>query len=175
MIGSRYVKNKRFSFEKLFSFGVEEIKGLNIQAIVNASVSMSKQQTGALIVIANESDLYSIIRTGDSINAETSSRLIESIFFKNSPMHDGALIVKKDKIAAARCVLPSSEQVNLPPHYGMRHRAALGITEKTDASVVIVSEENGAISYAQQGHIEYNISSNRLQQLLEDEFPNSIV
>jgi uncharacterized protein (TIGR00159 family) len=170
MLGTRYVKKKRFSIEKLFSFGEPESEEVNISAIVNASASMSSQKTGALIVLAHESDLFSIVKTGDIINADTSSRLLESIFFKNSPMHDGAVIIKKDKIAAARCVLPSTERIDLPPHFGMRHRAALGLTEKTDASVVIVSEETGAISFANHGEIEYNISSNNLQQILEKEF-----
>jgi len=166
MLGSRYVKKKRFSIEKLFSFGEEEVKSINIDAIINACTHMSEQKMGALIVIPNESDLFSIIKTGDIINAETSSRLIQSLFFKNSPMHDGAIIIKKDKIAAARCVLPSTDRFDLPPHYGMRHRAALGISEKTDASVVIVSEETGSISFVQHGDIQYNISPNHLQQLL---------
>ncbi|MDX9694472.1 MAG: diadenylate cyclase CdaA [Bacteroidales bacterium] len=170
MLGTRYVKKKRFSIDKLFSFGEPESKGVDISAIVNASASMSSQKTGALIVVSHESDLFSIVKTGDIINADTSSRLLESIFFKNSPMHDGAVIIKKDKIAAARCVLPSTDRIDLPPHFGMRHRAALGITEKTDASVVVVSEETGAISFVIHGEIEYNISSNHLQQLLEKEF-----
>ncbi len=170
MLGTRYVKKKRFSIEKLFSFGEPESKEVNISAIVNASASMSSQKTGALIVVSHESDLFSIVKTGDIINADTSSRLLESIFFKNSPMHDGAVIIKKDKIAAARCVLPSTDRIDLPPHFGMRHRAALGITEKTDASVVVVSEETGAISFVIHGEIEYNISSNHLHELLEKEF-----
>lgn len=170
MLGTRYVKKKRFSIDKLFSFGEPESKEIDISAIVNASASMSSQKTGALIVVSHESDLFSIVKTGDIINADTSSRLLESIFFKNSPMHDGAVIIKKDKIAAARCVLPSTDRIDLPPHFGMRHRAALGITEKTDASVVVVSEETGAISFVIHGEIEYNISSNHLQQLLEKEF-----
>lgn len=170
MLGNRYVKKKRFSIEKLFSIGEDDVRKINVEAIVSACSNMSQQKIGALIVIPNESDLYSIVKTGDTINADTSSRLIESIFFKNSPLHDGALIIKKDKIAAARCVLPSTDRIDLPPQYGMRHRAALGITEKTDASVVIVSEETGSISYAQHGEIQYNISPNHLQQLLEEEF-----
>ncbi len=172
MVGNRYVKKKRFSIEKLFSFGEDESKEVNIAAIVNASTNMSAQKTGALIVLTHESDLYSIIKTGDIINSDTSSRLLESIFFKNSPMHDGAVIIRKDKIAAARCVLPSTDRIDLPPQFGMRHRAALGITEKTDASVVIVSEETGSISFVQHGEIEYNISPNHLQKLIEDEFSN---
>ncbi len=170
LVGSRYGKNKRFSIEKFFSFGDDEVKTVNIDAIVAACASMSEQKMGALIVILNESDLLSIIKTGDIINADTSSRLLESLFFKNSPLHDGAVIIKANKIAAARCVLPSTDQIDLPPQFGMRHRAALGISEKTDVSVVIVSEETGSISYSRHGEIEYNISPNHLQQLLEADF-----
>ena len=130
---------------------------------------MSAFKTGALIAISKKSDLLSFIRTGDILNADTSSRLLESIFFKNSPLHDGAVIIKKDKIAAARCVLPITERIDLPPQFGMRHRAALGISEKTDAIVVLVSEETGAISFAKQDTIETNIGPNRLRQILEKE------
>lgn len=172
IISTRYITNRKFSFEKLFSFGEKEELEVNIDAIVNACSNMSAFKTGALIAITKSSDLLSFIRTGDIINADTSNRLLESIFFKNSPLHDGAVIIKKDRIVAARCVLPATERINLPPQFGMRHRAALGITEKTDAVVVIVSEETGAISFAKQDNIETNIGPNRLRQILEKEFSN---
>ncbi|MCK5169721.1 MAG: diadenylate cyclase CdaA [Bacteroidales bacterium] len=170
IISTRYITNRRFSFESLFSFGDKQINEVNIDAIVNACSNMSAFKTGALIAISKKSDLLSFIKTGDIMNADTSSRLIESIFFKNSPLHDGALIIKSDRIAAARCVLPTTDRVDLPPQFGMRHRAALGITEKTDAIVVLVSEETGAISFAKEENIETNIGPNRLRQILEREF-----
>lgn len=170
IIGTRYISNKKFSFEKLFSFGEKETSDVNIDAIVNACSNMSAFKTGALIAITKRSDLLSFTRTGDIINADTSSRLLESIFFKNSPLHDGAVIIKDDRIVAARCVLPTTDRIDLPPRYGMRHRAALGITEKTDAVVVIVSEETGAISFAKHDNIETNIGPNRLRQILMKEF-----
>lgn len=170
IISTRYITNRKFSFEKLFSFGEKEVSKVNIDAIVSACSNMSAFKTGALIAITHRSDLLSFIRTGDVINADTSSRLLESIFFKNSPLHDGAVIIKKDRIAAARCILPTTERTNLPPQFGMRHRAALGISEKTDAVVVIVSEETGAISFAKHENIETNIGPNRLRQILEKEF-----
>lgn len=170
IISTRYITNRKFSFEKLFSFGEEKVNEINIDSIVNACSNMSAFKTGALIAISKRSDLLSFIRTGDIINADTSSRLLESIFFKNSPLHDGAVIIKKDRIAAARCVLPTTDRIDLPPQFGMRHRAALGITEKTDAVVVLVSEETGAISFAKEENLETNIGPNRLRQILEKEF-----
>ena len=170
IISTRYIRSRKFSFEKIFSFGEKRAYEVKIDSIVNACSNMSAFKTGALIAISKKSDLMSFIRTGDVLNADTSSRLLESIFFKNSPLHDGAVIIKRDKIAAARCVLPTTERIDLPPQFGMRHRAALGIAEKTDAVVVLVSEETGAISYAKQENIETNIGPNRLRQILEKEF-----
>lgn len=170
IISTRYIRNRKFSLEKLFSFGEKELVEVKIDSIVSACSNMSAFKTGALIAISKRSDLMSFIRTGDVINADTSSRLLESIFFKNSPLHDGAVIIKKDKIAAARCVLPATDRIDLPPQFGMRHRAALGIAEKTDAVVILVSEETGAISFAKEDNIETNIGPNRLRQILEKEF-----
>jgi uncharacterized protein (TIGR00159 family) len=170
IISTRYIRSKKFSIERFFLFGEKKDSNLNIDAIVNACSNMSAFKTGALIAITKKSDLLSFIKTGDIINADTTSRLLESIFFKNSPLHDGAVIIKEDRIAAARCVLPTSERLDLPPQFGMRHRAALGITEKTDAIVVLVSEETGAISFAKDENIESNIGPNRLRQRLEKEF-----
>jgi len=167
---TRYITNRKFTFEKLFSFAEKEDSRVNVDAIVHACSNMSAFKTGALIVIAKKSDLMSFVRSGDILNADTSCRLLESIFFKNSPLHDGAVVIKKDKIVAARCVLPTTEKLNLPPQYGMRHRAALGIAERTDSFVIIVSEETGAISVALGDDIDANIGPNRLKQLLEKEF-----
>lgn len=170
IISTRYIRTRKFSFEKMFSFGEKKDSEVDIDAIVNACSNMSAFKTGALIAITKKSDLLSFIKTGDTINADTTSRLLESIFFKNSPLHDGAVIIKDDRIAAARCVLPTTDRVDLPPQFGMRHRAALGIAEKTDAIVVLVSEETGAISIAKEDNIETNIGPNRLRNILEREF-----
>ena len=170
IISTRYIRSRKFSLENLFSFGEKNGKKVNIDSIVNACSNMSAFKTGALIAISKKSDLLSFIRTGDTINADTSSRLLESMFFKNSPLHDGAVIIKNDKIIAARCVLPTTDRIDLPPQFGMRHRAALGIAEKTDAVVILVSEETGAISFAKEEEIETNIGPNRLRQILEREF-----
>jgi len=168
-IGTRYLSKNRFSLENwLFPKQKNMVAPVNIDAIVKACRNMSETKTGALIVIARKSELQYYTETGDIIDAETSSRLIENIFFKNSPLHDGALIIVNDKIRAARCILPVTENLNIPAHYGLRHRAALGISEHTDALIVIVSEETGKISFGFQGEIKYGISSMELRQLLED-------
>ncbi|MBL7923511.1 MAG: TIGR00159 family protein [Bacteroidia bacterium] len=138
----------------------------NLAPVIKACSSMAKNKTGAIIVLARSSDLKFYESTGDLMDADVSKRLLESIFFKNSPLHDGAVIIENNKIKAARCVLPVTENTDLPAHYGMRHRAALGITEQSDAISIIVSEETGSISMAVDGKINYNISAEELEKLL---------
>lgn len=137
-----------------------------ITPIVLACMSMSKSHTGALIVIENEMSLGMYEQTGEAINADVSTRLIENIFFKNSPLHDGAMIISKGKIVAAGCILPISQNPNLPKQFGLRHRAGLGISQETDAQVITVSEERGKISFMSRGHIHPNITPEKLQELL---------
>ncbi|CAN5606687.1 diadenylate cyclase CdaA [soil metagenome] len=141
----------------------------NLAPVVKACQSMSKNKTGAIIVIARSTDLKFYESTGDLMDADVSKRLLESIFFKNSPMHDGAVIIENNKIRAARCVLPVTENTDLPAHYGMRHRAALGITEQSDAISIIVSEETGSISLAIDGKIHSNLTTDELERLLMKE------
>ncbi|MEO0310555.1 MAG: hypothetical protein RIQ89_212 [Bacteroidota bacterium] len=143
---------------------------LNITAILKACRQMSKDRTGAIIVIAKSSELKYYSNTGDVMNAEVSQRLLESIFFKNSPMHDGAVIIVNNMIRAARCVLPVTENNELPAHLGMRHRAAIGVTEQSDAIAIIVSEETGEISIAHEGKINISVGIDDLQKKLEAEF-----
>jgi diadenylate cyclase len=143
---------------------------LNIPAIVMACRQMAKEHTGAIIVLAKSSELKYYSSTGDTVDAEISQRLIENIFFKNSPMHDGAIIIVNNKIKAARCVMPVTENVDLPAHLGMRHRAAIGITEHSDAIAIVVSEETGSISFAQEGHIQINITVEELERNLVENF-----
>ncbi|MGD9978689.1 MAG: diadenylate cyclase CdaA [Bacteroidales bacterium] len=168
-LGSRYMSKSSFSLENmLFPRQREVVAPVNVDAIVKACRNMSESNTGALIVIARKSELDFYAETGDIIEAATSSRLLENIFFKNSPLHDGAVIIIRDKIHAARCVLPITENINLPPHYGMRHKAAIGISEITDAIVVLVSEETGKISFVTHGSIKYGVSLQELKDLLEE-------
>ena len=137
-----------------------------LTAIVLACMNMSKTSTGALIAIQGDIHLGLYEQTGEIVNADISSRLIENIFFKNSPLHDGAMIVVGQKIKAAGCILPISQNPNIPTHLGLRHRAGLGISQETDAKVIIVSEERGKISFASQGRLKMNISPEDLQRLL---------
>ena len=142
---------------------------MNIAPVVKACTGMAKSKTGAIIVIARTSDLKNIEASGDIVDAEVSKRLLESIFFKNSPLHDGAVIIEGNKIKAARCVLPVTDNTELPAHYGMRHRAALGITEQSDAVSIIVSEETGEISLAVNGKMYNALQPDDLERMLQRE------
>ena len=137
-----------------------------IMPIVMATINMSKRKEGALIAIQQIVPLDLFIETGEGINANISARLIENVFFKNSPLHDGAIIIVGKKIQAAACILPVSQQLDVPKQYGLRHRAALGLAEQTDAKVIIVSEETGTISLAHNGQLHTNILPEELQKRL---------
>lgn len=136
-----------------------------IETVVEASADMARTKTGALIVIARAVNLLPIIEKGEKIDALISGPLIKNIFFKNSPLHDGAIVIANGRIAAAKCVLPSTER-EVPMEFGMRHRAALGASEATDALVIVVSEERGSISIARKGHISQDITPAHLRILL---------
>jgi uncharacterized protein (TIGR00159 family) len=169
IIGTRYMTRK-FSIENLFSYNMNSPQKVNIKAITQACENMSKTKTGALIVIAKNSTLQLYGETGEIINANTTSSLIENIFFKNSPLHDGAIIIIDNKIFAARCILPVSENPGFPSNYGMRHRAAVGMSENNDSLIVIVSEETGNIAIAEQGRLREMSNSKELTRKLEEEF-----
>ena len=134
----------------------EEKDQINISPIIEATKTLSASNTGALMVISRNSELKFYADTGDLMDAFISKRLILSIFNKYSPLHDGAVILFKDKIVAARCILPVSER-ELPAQFGMRHRAALGMSEATDTLILIISEESGQISIARNGSIDSNL------------------
>jgi uncharacterized protein (TIGR00159 family) len=142
---------------------------VDVGAILKSCKLMSGTRTGAIIVIARRSDLSFFIQTGEILNARLSQRLIESIFYKNSPLHDGAIIIDAHEIVAARCVLPVSENSNFPANLGMRHRAAVGVTENTDALAISVSEQTGEISYAKDGTLTQDVSIEELKEFLERE------
>lgn len=169
-IGSRYVDGNRISFEKILNISFESKTPVKIRSILKAVMQFSQEKTGALIVIRRKSNLDMYAETGDILNAETSSRLFASIFHRTSPLHDGAVIVENDKVKAARVILPVTEKLDLPPEYGLRHRAGLGISEVTDSLVIIVSEENGQVSLAENGILQKNIPSKLLRQKLEEDF-----
>lgn len=139
-----------------------------VMPVVYACMNMSKSKTGALIVIQQKISLESYENTGDIIDAKVNSRLIENIFFKNSPLHDGALIIANERLMAAGCILPVSHDTNIPRSMGLRHRSALGISQATDAVAVVVSEETGNISIAHKGKIITRLSSADLEKKLSD-------
>lgn len=134
--------------------------------IVMACKNMAKSKTGALIVIEQKQDLKSYSQTGEDIDATISSRLIENIFFKNTPLHDGALIISNRRLSSAACILPVSKNQQIPQRLGLRHRAALGITEKSDALAIVVSEETGGISYALNEQIHTGVKPEELEKIL---------
>lgn len=146
----------------------QEQEKANILPIVMACVNMSRQKTGALIVVERSIPLNDIIATGEEINAEVRQRLIENLFFKNSPLHDGAVVVKRDTIRAAGCILPVAHDVNIPKHFGLRHRAALGITQESDALAIVVSEETGNITAAIGGQFRHKLNAEQLEALLTE-------
>jgi len=167
MLGSRYRANKQFSLGNLFSNQYKLASEVSLRSIVEACRQMSLDRVGALIVLARESELQEYVETGENIDAEISAELIKSIFFKNSPLHDGAMIISLDRIKAARCILPVSQKLELSPVFGLRHRAAIGISEQTDAYVIVVSEETGHISMSSGGELNEDISPEELFKILE--------
>ena len=173
-IGTNYNVNRVLSLDKLFGTGKSKtINQQQIDNIVDACVSMAKSKTGALIVVAGNSELTDQIITGEKLNAKISSILIRTIFFKNSPLHDGAVVIKGNKIAAAGCILPLTQK-ELDKALGLRHRAAVGITEITDAICIIVSEERGSISVAKGGEIKRRVSKEALTTILGENIHSKI-
>lgn len=159
---------KRWGFFRRFFSRKNDVNSTKhwIIPVVYACMSMSKSKTGALIVIEQNVPLENYERTGDLINAKINTRLIENIFFKNSPLHDGALIISDDHLTAAGCIMPVSHDTSLPRYLGLRHRAALGIAQATDAIAIIVSEETGNISLAYKGQLYSKLNSTDLEKRL---------
>ena len=167
-IGTHYNLNKVLALDKLL--GNTKKRTINqeqIDILVDACISMSKSHTGALIVLARTLELNEQINTGERLNAKISSSLLRTIFFKNSPLHDGAVIIRGNRIAAAGCILPLTQK-EIDKSLGLRHRAAVGITENTDAVCIIVSEERGTISMAVEGEIIRRLTKEKLITLLEE-------
>ena len=159
------------SFRKRLRFWKHNIQNskqsVNYEAYINACMHMSQSKTGALIIFKRRNEVDDLIATGERIDALASSALIEALFFKNSPLHDGAVIAHGNAILAARCILPVTSRLDIDPNLGLRHRSAIGVTEQLDVLSVIVSEETGAISYALNGDIHHDISLVELRQALE--------
>ncbi len=146
----------------------EQLKRI-IMPIVMSCMSMSKKKVGALIVIQRAIPLDDIVATGELIDANISQQLIENIFFKNSPLHDGAMIIADQRIKAAACILPVSHSLHIPKELGLRHRAALGITHESDSIAIVVSEESGSISVANHSTFQLNLTAEKLESILTQE------
>jgi uncharacterized protein (TIGR00159 family) len=153
-------------FNRLLGIKEETLGSHSAEELGEAVRAMSAEKTGALIVIQHKSSLEEYMDTGDRFEADINRRLIMNIFFKNSPLHDGAMIIVGDHIAAARCQLPMTNRTDIPAHYGMRHRAAIGLSEDTDADILVVSEETGNVSFVRGGEIHTVQDMKELRQLL---------
>ena len=168
-LGNRYMSSARGRkiLDRILGKRTESINsGTVVNEITEACRRMSESKTGALIVIAHNTPLDEIISSGDEIDAAIHRRLIMNLFFKNSPLRDGALVILNGRIAAARCTLPITQKTDIPANFGMRHKAAIGITEESDADVVVVSEETGNISFVKGGGVTKIQNINELKLLL---------
>ncbi len=153
-------------FNRIMGIKEEQMGSRSAEELGEAVRAMSAEKTGALIVLQHKSSMEKYMSSGDMFEADINRRLIMNIFFKNSPLHDGAMIIVGDHIAAARCQLPMTNRTDIPAHYGMRHRAAIGLTEDTDADVIVVSEETGHVSFVRAGEIQTVKDMKELRQLL---------
>lgn len=162
----------KFTLQSILPWNWDTQKAINLNysEIFEACKTLSTNKTGALIIISKISELRGFASTGIELDAVLSAKLINSIFIKNSPLHDGAIMVVRNRITAASCILPVSENQNIPDNLGLRHRAALGLSEQTDAIIIIVSEETGSISYAINSQLHYKISLNKLKSTLVKNF-----
>ena len=146
---------------------VSKHRGVDFEPYITACMHMSQSKTGALIIFKRANEVEELVRTGQVVNAVASSALLETLFFKNSPLHDGAVIVSGNQVVAARCILPVTSRTDIDPNLGLRHRSAIGVTEQLDVISVIVSEETGAISYAIGGDIHHDVTPVQLRHALE--------
>lgn len=171
LIGKQSMIKRKNNWVKFlpWHWTLEKQEETDYQLIIDACKNLAQNKTGAIIIVSKTTALKYFANTGCEINANISTDLIETIFFKNNPLHDGAIIIAENKIKAARCILPLTERTDFPAHFGLRHRAALGLTEQSDAAAIIISEETGVVSYAERGRIKYNIELDELKKLLLSE------
>lgn len=167
MLGSTNFNARNRILKQFRFFDSDKGPKSNLEGIIAACKKMSSTKTGALIVIQRNNRLDFVKNTGDEMNIEVNQPIIESIFFKNSPLHDGAIIIEENKITATRVILPVSNDRKIPLRFGLRHRAAVGITEKTDAVSIVVSEENGQISYLKDGDFVLFDDTDELLKILK--------
>ena len=171
-IFQRYARKRRWKIPNLFQDQVSDTD-LTVKEITRAVFNLSATKTGLLMILTRRSDLQTVIGTGKLVQAEITSELIETLFFKNTPLHDGAVIANKSKVIAASCMLPLSDKDTLPSQFGMRHRAAIGLTEQTDALAIVVSEENGDIHVVDHGHFYDFIDRKDFIDFLQDKWLES--
>jgi diadenylate cyclase len=152
----------------------ESADQFDINPVIDAAKTLGGTNTGALIVFSRESELKFYVDSGDKIDGEISKRLLLSIFNKNSPLHDGAVIIHDGRISAARCILPVSDLENLPAQFGLRHRAAIGMSETTDTLVLVVSEETGQMSVVRAGKIHHNMSIQEIRKMINEYFSEDL-
>lgn len=169
MIGSTNFSKRGKFFKQLKFLKTESDTETDVSAIVNACNKMGSSKTGALIVFERNNNLDFLINTGDEMNIKVTQPIIESIFFKNSPLHDGAIIIENNVVKATRVILPVNNEKTLPQRFGLRHRAAVGITEKTDSLALVVSEETGQISYFKDGEFVMFKNTQDLTQIIKDD------
>jgi uncharacterized protein (TIGR00159 family) len=169
MVGSANLSSSGKLFKKLKFLKTDIETETDINALVNACKHMGTSRTGALIVLERNNNLDFLTSTGDAMNIKVTQPIIESIFFKNSPLHDGAIIIENNVVKATRVILPVSNDPNIPQRFGLRHRAAKGITEKTDAAAIVVSEETGQISYFKNGEFVIFDTLQDLASLLHED------
>lgn len=167
MVGSTNFSRRRKLFKQLSFLKTETNDSTNVDAIISACNKMSMSKTGALIVFERNNNLDFLSESGDEMNIKVTQPIIESIFFKNSPLHDGAIIVKNNVVKATRVILPVNNEKNIPQRFGLRHRAAIGVTEKTDAIALVVSEETGHISYFKDGEFVVFEDTNQLNTMIK--------
>jgi uncharacterized protein (TIGR00159 family) len=173
LVGNKYNLQHIFNLERLLS--KPSINDEVINSIVRACENFAREKVGALIILSRHSELFTYAQTGVTLRSMVSEELLENIFFKNSPLHDGAVIVADNKILAARCILPVSERTDIPGSLGLRHRAAIGVSALTDAYVVVVSEETGYITFVKGGDFKVRVSLQELKSFLQGDFTGFFV
>lgn len=170
-VGDKTSISKFFSVERIFRNVIKESPdNLNIPEIVKACTEFARDYTGALIVLPSHSNIENIINTGEHLDCAVTARLLGSLFFKNSPLHDGAVIISKGRIVAAKCILPLTDNPDVPQNIGTRHRSAIGMSEVSDSLVIVVSEERGEISYCEYGAICQDVTPTQLTDKLRERF-----
>ena len=167
MIGSTNIGNRKKFFKQLKFLKTDAIPEIHTDDIISACTKMGSTKTGALIVLERNNNLDFLVITGDEMKIKVTQPIIESIFFKNSPLHDGAVIIKDNTIKATRVILPVNNEKKIPQRFGLRHRAAIGITEITDALALVVSEETGQISYIKDGEVVMFKDASELTEMIK--------